>query len=94
MKEADDTKILWEEYLGYINSASLYLQCLAHILGVPTKIKTFWLVNWGLTSHQHLRSYGDGTSVYSPIRRAEEEDFLDIGRKVMSPVLFSFMNIN
>ena len=30
------------------------------------------LVDWGLTSHQQLRSYGDGTSVYSPIRRAEE----------------------
>ena len=25
------------------------------------------LVDWGLTSHQQLRSY-DGTSVYSPIR--------------------------
>ena len=28
-----------------------------------------WLVDWGLTSHQQLRSYGDGTLVYSPIRR-------------------------
>ena len=26
------------------------------------------LVEWGLTSHQQLRSYGDGTSVYSLIR--------------------------
>ena len=31
-----------------------------------------WLVDWGLTSHQQLRSYGDGTSVYSPIRRTGE----------------------
>ena len=30
------------------------------------------LVYWGLTSHQQLRSYGDGTSVYSPIRRTGE----------------------
>ena len=30
------------------------------------------LIDWGLTSHQHLRSYGDGTSVYSPIRRTGE----------------------
>ena len=30
------------------------------------------LVDWGLTSHQQLRSYGDGTSVYSPIRRTGE----------------------
>ena len=28
-----------------------------------------WLVDWGLTSHQQQRSYGDGTSVYSPIRQ-------------------------
>ena len=33
---------------------------------------TFWLVDWGLTSLQQLRSYGDGTSVYSPIRRTGE----------------------
>ena len=31
-----------------------------------------WLVDWGLTSHQQLRSYGDGTSVYSPIGRTGE----------------------
>ena len=31
-----------------------------------------WLVDWGLTSHQQLRSYGDGTSVYSPIQRIRE----------------------
>ena len=30
------------------------------------------LVDWGLTSHQQLRSYGDGASVYSPIRRTGE----------------------
>ena len=30
------------------------------------------LVDWGLTSHQQLRSYGDGTSVCSPIRRTGE----------------------
>ena len=30
------------------------------------------LVDWGLTSHQQLRSYGDWTSVYSSIRRTEE----------------------
>ena len=30
------------------------------------------LVDWGLTSHQQLRSYGDGTSVYSPIRQTGE----------------------
>ena len=30
------------------------------------------LVDWGITSHQQIRSYGDGTSVYSPIRRAGE----------------------
>ena len=30
------------------------------------------LVDWCLTSHQQLRSYVDGTSVYSPIRRAGE----------------------
>ena len=30
------------------------------------------LVDWGLTSHQQLRSYGDGTSVYSPIRQTEK----------------------
>ena len=30
------------------------------------------LVDWGLTSHQQLRSYGDRTSVYSPIRRTGE----------------------
>ena len=30
------------------------------------------LVDWGLTSHQQLRSYGDWTSVYSPIRRTGE----------------------
>ena len=27
----------------------------------------FFLVSWGLTFHQQLRSYGDGTLVYSPI---------------------------
>ena len=31
-----------------------------------------WLVDWGLTSHQQLRSYGDGTLVYSPIRQTGE----------------------
>ena len=31
-----------------------------------------WLIDWGLTSHQQLRSYGDGTAVYSPIRRTGE----------------------
>ena len=31
-----------------------------------------WFVNWGLTSYQQLRSYGDGTSVYSLIRRTGE----------------------
>ena len=30
------------------------------------------LVDWVLTSHQQLRSYGDGTSVYSPIQRTGE----------------------
>ena len=30
------------------------------------------LVDWGLTSHQQLRSYGEGASVYSPIRRTGE----------------------
>ena len=29
-------------------------------------------VDWALMSHQQLRSYGDGTSVYSPIRRTGE----------------------
>ena len=33
---------------------------------------TVWLVDWGLTFHQQLRSYGDGTSVYCPIRRTGE----------------------
>ena len=33
---------------------------------------TCWLVDWGLTFHQQLRSYGDGTSVYSPIRRTRD----------------------
>ena len=36
------------------------------------KNKKGWLVDWGLTPHQQLRSYGDGTSVYSPIRRTGE----------------------
>ena len=36
-----------------------------------------WLVDWGLTSSHHLlRSYGDGTSVYSPIRRTGEIEVL------------------
>ena len=30
------------------------------------------LIDWGLTSHQQLSSYGDGTSVYSPIRQTGE----------------------
>ena len=29
-------------------------------------------VDWVLTSHQQLRSYGDGTLVYSPIQRTGE----------------------
>ena len=31
-----------------------------------------WLVDWGLISHQQLRSYGDRTSVYSPILQTGE----------------------
>ena len=31
-----------------------------------------WLVDCGLTSHQQLRSYGDGTSFYSLVRQTGE----------------------
>ena len=39
---------------------------------VQASVLVDWLVDWGLTSHQQLGSYGDGTSVYSPIRQTGE----------------------
>ena len=51
-----------------------------------------WLVNWGFTSHQQLRSYGDGTSVYSPIRRTgEARDRLNIYSSVMSICMLCYI---
>ena len=50
----------------------LYKVYINHDTGQHSSPMHLMSVDWGLTSHQQLRSYGDGTSVYSPIRRTGE----------------------
>ena len=48
---------------------SQYMYIDRHLCMINDHKSFGWLVDLGLTSHHQLRSYGDGTSVYSPIRR-------------------------